>query len=189
MNKLITKSSLMLIVILFGISHLNASIASQTVQWLQEHGMGARLIILIISMLPIIELRGSIPVAILLFKMSWQEAFILSVIGNMLPIPFILLFVDFVFGLIGKFKHGKKVVDFFTNKALRKTKDIEKYELAGLSIFVGIPLPGTGGWTGALAAKLLNFSFWKAMISITIGVLIAGVIVTILSLMGLMTLA
>jgi uncharacterized membrane protein len=179
----------MLIVILFGISHLNASIASQTVQWLQEHGMGARLIILIISMLPIIELRGSIPVAILLFKMSWQEAFILSVIGNMLPIPFILLFVDFVFGLLGKFKHGKKVVDFFTNKALRKTKDIEKYELAGLSIFVGIPLPGTGGWTGALAAKLLNFSFWKAMISITIGVLIAGVIVTILSLMGLMTLA
>jgi len=187
LNKLFTRNTVVLLVILLAVSRLDASIASQTVSWLQAKGISARMIILIISMLPIIELRGSIPVAILFFKMSWQEAFVLSAIGNMIPIPFILLFIDLVFSLLSKFALGKRVVDFFTNKAITKGKDIEKYKLAGLSLFVGIPLPGTGGWTGALAAKFLNFSFWKAIISITIGVIIAGVIVTLLSLMGHMT--
>lgn len=173
---------------LFAISHLNASIASDTVSWLQSNGIQPRWIIIIISMLPVIELRGSIPVAILFFKMPWQEAFILSVIGNMLPIPFILLFIEALFLQMSKGKTGKRIVDFFWNKAMNKSKDIEKYQIAGLSLFVGIPLPGTGGWTGALAATLLKFRFWKAILSIFIGVLLAGVIVTMLSMMGMMTL-
>ncbi len=160
------------------------SIADKSVQWLADKGLSPTWIVLIISMLPLIELRGSIPVAIILFGMSWQEAVTLSVIGNMLPIPLILLFMNWFFSAISKFSLGAKLTNWLFARTRRKGKSIEKYEAIGLAIFVGIPLPGTGAWTGAFAANIFGIRFWRSMLFILIGVLMAAAIVAVLSLMG-----
>ena len=159
------------------------STADKTVAWLESKNVSPELIVLIISMIPVIELRGSIPVAIscLIFIGLRQ---LLSIIGNMIPIPFILLLVDWFFSLISKVKPGKKFADWIFARTRRKGKSIENYEAIGLTIFVGIPLPGTGGWTGALAANIFGIRFWRAMFCILLGVILAAIIVTILSLMG-----
>mgnify|MGYP000971750368 CR=1 FL=1 len=139
------KSIILALLLTLSVSTVFASGFSETtVQWLSEKGFSPVLIILIISMLPLIELRGSIPVAILLFKMSWQEALILSLIGNMLPIPLILLFMDWFFESISRFPLGKRFTNWLFTRTRRKGKAIERYEAIGLAIFVGIPLPGTG---------------------------------------------
>lgn len=135
-------------------------------------------------MLPLIELRGSIPVAILLFKIPWPEAVILSVLGNMVPIPFLLLFIEWFFKIISKVSLGAKFTSWIFARTRRKGKAIERFEALGLVSFVGIPLPGTGGWTGALASRIFGISFWKSMLYILAGVLLASAIVTPLSVMG-----
>lgn len=163
-----------------------SSFSDSTISWLSTKGLSPRLIVLIISMLPLIELRGSIPVAIILFKMPWQEAVLLSVLGNMVPIPLLLLLIEWFFAMISKVRLGARFTSWIFARTRRKGKAIEKYEAVGLTVFVGIPLPGTGGWTGALAARIFGISFWKSMLYILIGVIIAGAIVTPLSLMGLM---
>lgn len=159
-------------------------VADNAVAWLADKGLSPMWIVLIISMLPLIELRGSIPVAILLFKMSWQEAITLSIIGNMIPIPFILLFMDWFFAMLSKNKHGARFTQWLFARTRRKGKSIEKYEAVGLALFVGIPLPGTGAWTGAFAANIFGLKFWRSMLFIFIGVLLAAAIVLSLSLMG-----
>ncbi|MBP7310425.1 MAG: small multi-drug export protein [Candidatus Cloacimonetes bacterium] len=162
------------------------AIADKTVSWLATMGFSPRLIVLIISMLPIIELRGSIPVAILLFQIPWPEAVLLSVIGNMIPIPFVLLLMDWFFALLSKSRAGARFTEWLFARTRRKGKSIEKYEEIGLALFVGIPLPGTGGWTGAFAANIFGLKFWKSLLFILFGVLIAAGIVTPLTLMGKM---
>ncbi|MDZ4182321.1 MAG: small multi-drug export protein [Candidatus Cloacimonadaceae bacterium] len=158
--------------------------AEKTVSWLQGYGLQPTWIVLIISMLPLIELRGSIPVAILLFNMHWSEAVLLSVVGNMIPIPFILLLMDRFFALISKNRHGARFSQWIFKRTRRKGKVIETYEALGLTIFVGIPLPGTGAWTGSFAANIFGIRFWRAMLYIFVGVLLAATVVTMLSLMG-----
>lgn len=160
--------------------------ADNTVAWLANMGLSPHVIVLIISMLPIIELRGSIPVAILLFKIPWPEAVFLSVIGNMIPIPLVLLLMDWFFKLISKVNAGARFTQWLFARTRRKGKSIEKYEEIGLAVFVGIPLPGTGGWTGAFAANIFGLKFWKSLLFILIGVLMAATIVTPLTLMGKM---
>ncbi|MDD4309662.1 MAG: small multi-drug export protein, partial [Candidatus Cloacimonetes bacterium] len=142
------------------------TLADKTVAWLSDKGLSATWIVLIISMLPLIELRGSIPVAILLFKLPWMEAVVLSVIGNMIPIPFILLFMDWFFRTISRNRHGARFTNWIFARTRRKGKAIEKYEAIGLAIFVGIPLPGTGAWTGGFAANIFGISFWKSLLYI-----------------------
>lgn len=164
------------------------SLADKTVAKLAEWGFSPALIVVIISMIPIIELRGSIPIAILLFKLPWQEAVLLSVLGNMIPIPLILLLMDWFFALIGKNNIGARFTHWLFARTRRKGKSIEKYEAIGLAIFVGIPLPGTGAWTGAFAANIFGIRFWRAMLFIFFGVLMAAAIVTALSLMGTLAL-
>ncbi len=182
---LLKKRCILIVAILMMATLVYANrIADATVFWMQSRGISPTLIVLIISMLPLIELRGSIPIAILLFKMSWQEAVILSLIGNMLPIPIILLFMEWFFNFISKIPIGAKFTNWLFKRTRRKGKVIEKYEALGLTIFVGIPLPGTGAWTGAFAAKIFGISFWKSILYITIGVIIAAVAVTLLSVMG-----
>ncbi len=179
------KSALLLILLLIIIQPLFANaLADKTVFWLKSNGFSPVLIVLIISMIPIIELRGSIPIAILLFKIPWPEAVLLSVLGNMIPVPFILLLMDWFFALISKSRWGARFTGWIFARTRRKGKAIERYEAIGLAIFVGIPLPGTGAWTGAFAANIFGISFWKSMLYILIGVLIAAAIVTALSLMG-----
>lgn len=156
----------------------------QTAEWLGGYGLKPWMIVIVISMLPIIELRGAIPVAILLFKMPVWEAVTLSVIGNMLLIPLILLFMEQFFTLISKVKPGKRFTDWLFARTRRKGKSIERYEAIGLAIFVGIPLPGTGAWTGAFAANIFGIAFWRSLLFIFIGVLMAATIVTPLTLLG-----
>ncbi len=162
--------------------------ADKTVAWLKAKGVAPELIVVIISMIPVVELRGSIPVAILLFNIPWLEAAVLSIIGNMIPVPFLLLLIDWFFGLISKVKPGRKFTEWLFTRTRRKGKSIEKYEEIGLVVFVGIPLPGTGGWTGALAANIFGLRFWRSMLFIFLGVIMAAIIVTVLSLMGTLAL-
>jgi len=162
--------------------------ADKTVAWLKAKGVAPELIVVIISMIPVVELRGSIPVAILLFNIPWLEAAVLSIIGNMIPVPFLLLLIDWFFGLISKVKPGRKFTEWLFTRTRRKGKSIEKYEEIGLVVFVGIPLPGTGGWTGALAANIFGLRFWRSMLFIFLGVIMAAIIVTALSLMGTLAL-
>lgn len=134
----------------------------------------------IISMLPIVELRGSIPVGLLAYNIPWYWCYILSVIGNLLPIPFILIFIKKLIAWFKTTKHLNKVGTWLEAKAEKNTAKIQKYETFGLMLFVAIPLPMTGAWTGALVAALTGMKFKNAMISVICGVLIAGVIVTLI---------
>jgi len=134
---------------------------------------------MMIAMLPIFELRGSIPVAIGVLEMPWWETYIFSVIGNMIPVPFILLLSDPVVRLFSRFKYGKKFFDRVLEKTRKRTgKKIERYESLALVLFVAIPLPVTGAWTGAIAAWLFDIEFKKAIVCVFFGVLIAGAVVT-----------
>jgi len=133
-----------------------------------------------ISMLPIVELRGSIPVGLLAYHIPWYWCYILSVIGNLLPIPFILIFIRRLIAWFKTTKHLNKVGTWLEAKAAKNTAKVQKYETFGLMLFVAIPLPMTGAWTGALVAALTGMKFKNSMISVVCGVLIAGVIVTLI---------
>lgn len=137
---------------------------------------GKELIVFIISLMPILELRGGL-IAAALLGLDVVPAFIICLIGNLLPLPFILWFITPIFNKLKKTKHFSKLVTKLENKALSKKDKIEKAEFWGLLFFVGIPLPGTGGWTGCLIASLINMDKKKAMTAATLGVLLAGLIV------------
>lgn len=137
------------------------------------------IIVFVISMIPILELRGSLLAAGFL-KMSFASTFIIAVIGNMVPIPFILLFIEKIFNWLKKTKL-KKMVEKLEEKALSKSDQIRRYGKFGLFLFVAIPLPGTGAWTGALAATLLRMKPKESIFPIFMGVVAAGLIMSLLS--------
>ncbi len=147
-------------------------------------GFSKELVVLIISMLPILELRGALPVAINLFHFPWYYALPLAIIGNLLPVPFILLFLNVVSRFLSKTGFFKRRLHWLFERTRRRGRIIERYERIGLVLFVAIPLPVTGAWTGSLAAVLFGLKFRHALLSIFIGVFIAGIIVTCLSLLG-----
>jgi len=152
--------------------------------WLEEKGMSRTAAVVAISTLPIVELRGAVPVGIVSFNMPWWQVYLIAVAGNMIPIPIILLLLGPLSRFCMRFAIGQKFFDWLFERTRKKSASIEKYEALGLTIFVAIPLPVTGGWTGAMAAFLMGIPFWKAMLYILLGVMIAGVIMTALSLMG-----
>ncbi len=143
-------------------------------------GGGKEVAIFIISLLPILELRGGL-IAARILGVEFIKAFIICYIANILPVPFILLFINWIFNKMSKWKPTKKIVDWLSNKTLKKKDQIDKYGYFGLFLFVGIPLPGTGAWTGSLLAILLNLDKKKSFITIAIGVLAAGIIMSLLS--------
>ena len=147
---------------------------------LRSSPFGKELIVFLISLMPILELRGGL-IAAALLGLDIAPAFIICIIGNLLPIPFILWFITPIFNKLKKTKHLSKLVNKIEKKALSKKDKIEKAEFWGLLFFVGIPLPGTGGWTGSLIASLIDMDKKKAMLAITCGVLLAGLIVGSLS--------
>ena len=134
------------------------------------------IIIFLISMLPILELRGGL-IAASLLHVKLIPAMIICYIGNILPIPFILLFLRKIFDWMRKSKRLGKIVGKLEHKAEKHRKTIDKYGAWGLLVLVAIPLPGTGGWTGALVAEIMDIKFKKALPIIALGVLIAGFIV------------
>ncbi|MCK4331777.1 MAG: small multi-drug export protein [Dehalococcoidia bacterium] len=147
-------------------------------------GIAKELIVVIVATLPFIELRGALPVAINLFGMPWYWAFCLSIIGNLLPVPVLLLFFESVTKVISKVDIGKRLVNWVLERTRRHGTVIEKYERIGLILFVAIPLPVTGAWTGSIAAFLLGMKFNYAFLSILCGLIIVGAIVTSLCLLG-----
>ncbi len=150
--------------------------------WFVENLSGLfskEVIVAIVSMLPILELRGGI-IAGFAMGMDWLPTFIIAYIANMIPIPFILLFIRFIFRVLKK-TPMKRIVEWCENKADSKSEKIRKYAYWGVYLFVAIPLPGTGAWMGALIAALLNMDFKKTLPVIAAGVLTAGIIVSVLS--------
>ena len=147
------------------------------------------LIVLIISMIPLIELRGAIPVAVGM-DLGLPEWLVLTIaiIGNMIPVPIIYLFARKVlnWGATAKWKPFKKFCDFCLKKGEKAGAKLLKKAKAGvyfaLFLFVAIPIPGTGAWTGTLAASILNLDFKKTIIAIMVGVLTAGIIMLAFSL-------
>ena len=137
---------------------------------------GRMLATFILSMAPVVEVRGGIPfgAATGLDPLSCAAA---AILGNMLPVPFIILFIRHIFKWLKKFEFTAKIVNFLETKAYAKGHNIKKYEWIGLWLFVGVPLPGTGAWTGALIAALLNMNFKRSISSIFVGVLTASIIV------------
>lgn len=134
--------------------------------------------IFLISLLPVIELRGSIPVGYYQ-GLPWYTNMITSIIGNLLPVPFILLFVVKVFEFMKKRNIMVGFIEKIEKRAMSRSDSIANKEFIGLMLFVAIPLPGTGAWTGALIAALLQFNRKKSFIYICIGVLIAASLVTL----------
>ena len=155
------------------------------VQWFVTKlgGKAAKeLIVFIISMVPILELRGGLLAAgpAFLDIPTWR-AIPICIIGNLIPIPFILLLIRPIFAWLRRTKLFLPLVEKLETKAMSKSGQIEKYEFWGLVLFVGIPLPGTGAWTGSLIASLLGIDWKKALLAVVIGVCMATVIMYFLS--------
>ncbi|MGN1421025.1 MAG: COG2426 family protein [Eubacterium sp.] len=151
-------------------------------QFLTAHGIPDWLVVFLISVCPILECRLGMFTAIVLLDMNPFVGFIISFLGNIFPIPFILLLINWIFDLLKKVPHINKIIFKLEDKTLKKRDKIDKYGIWGLLFFVAIPLPGTGGWTGALLASLLHLDRKKSFGIIAIGVFIAGLIITVLSL-------
>lgn len=133
----------------------------------------------LVSMVPVIELRGAIPLGVL-NGLDVGTAMIVSIVGNLVPVPFIIIFIRKIFKWMQtKSKALAKVVHKMEEKADKRKDQVLKYEFWGLLLLVAIPLPGTGAWTGALVAAMLDMQLKRAFPAIFLGVVIAGIIVTI----------
>ena len=146
---------------------------------LSQH-ISREMVIFIISMIPILELRGGLLAASLL-KVSAAKAIPICIIGNIIPIPFILLFIRQIFKLMKKTKIFHGLIERLEKRAMGKSDQIKRYEFLGLLLFVGVPLPGTGAWTGALIASLLGIDIKKSSLAIFCGIAMATVIMYIVS--------
>ena len=155
------------------------TIVTSIVDFLQNT-IPPQLVAFAISLFPVLELRGGM-IAARLLEIPFLQAFIICYVGNMLPIPFILLFIRKIFAWMRKFKAFAKIVDKMEERSEKKKGTIQKYKEWGLLLFVAIPLPGTGGWTGALIAALMDLRFKKCLPIITLGVFIAGLIMSLIT--------
>lgn len=148
-------------------------------------GFSKELVVIAISALPIVELRGAIPFAMGVIpsavypqNLSWQHALPLAIAGNLIPVPFLLLFFGAISKRLSKIGICKRWLRWLEERTRRRGKIVERYKRIGLVLFVAIPLPVTGAWTGSLAAAIFGIKFKHALLSIFIGVCIAGAIVT-----------
>ena len=141
--------------------------------------------VILISATPISELRGGIPVAYFRYDFEWYWAFLVAVAGNILPIPFLLALYDPVVKLVSKVSWIKRLAEWFFRYTRRRGGLVEKYGWIGLALFVGIPLPITGAWTGPVLAYLMGIDYKRALLAIFLGVIIAATIVTTFCVLGL----
>ncbi len=147
---------------------------------LKDIPFGKELVVFIISLMPILELRGGL-IAASLLKLNPVTSYVISMIGNIIPVPFILWLINSILDFMRKRKHLKKIAKWLDGKVEKHKGQIEKYGFWGLVFFVGIPLPGTGAWTGCLIASVLEMDRKKAFIATMIGIFIASIIMMILS--------
>lgn len=148
------------------------------IAWLQ--GWPEELVVFLISMLPILELRGGL-IAAALLGVEWSVAFPICLLGNILPIPFVLFFFNKIIAWLKKTKLFGKLAEKIESRAKKKSAKLEGAKFLGLLLFVGIPLPGTGGWTGAMAAALLEMRVKKSAPAILLGIILAGIIMSVLA--------
>lgn len=141
---------------------------------------GKEIIVFLISIMPIVELRGGLIAASLLGLPPLRSCFI-ALIANLIPIPFILWFINSILDFMRNSKRFKKVAKWLDNKVEKHKKQIETYGFWGMVLFVGTPLPGTGAWTGCLIAAVLNMDRKKALLAAVIGVIIASIIMMLFS--------
>ena len=143
-------------------------------------GWNHELVIFIISLLPILELRGGM-IAAALFQIPYFKALIICMVGNALPIPFILMLIEKIFTFLKKFKTSGRFVNFLETKTMKKRDKIDRLGFWGLVLFVGIPLPGTGAWTGSLLASLLRIPVKKSAPAIGIGICLSAAIMSFIT--------
>lgn len=148
------------------------------VEFLESLGLSPQLLIFIISMVPFIELRGGIIVGLAL-ELPWYEVFPICFAGNILPIPFVIMFGRKLLDWFGNTRLFGRFVTKYKRKLAEKSKKVKKYGPFGLALFVGVPVPGTGAWSGALLAVLLNLRLKLAVPAILAGLLLAGTIITL----------
>ena len=150
-------------------------------QWLTETTAGDFVMTMLVSMVPIIELRGGIPYGVAADLPVWL-AYIAAFIGNLIPVPFILVYIRQVFKWIRRHMPGlNRFIDKLEKKAHLKGSTMQKYQYLGLAIFIAIPLPGTGAWTGALAAAFLDMRLKKAFPAAVLGVAVAGLLISVIT--------
>ena len=148
----------------------------EILQWLTTAVPGKCLFTMLVSMIPVIELRGGLPFGVAL-GLPYYLAFPAAVIGNLIPAPFIIVYIRRIFELLRRYLPSLNgLIDKLEKKAHLKGKKVQKYQYIGLWLFVAIPLPGTGAWTGSLAAAFLGMRLKKAMPAVVLGVLTAGCI-------------
>ena len=147
---------------------------------LQAIPFGKELIVFIISLMPILELRGGL-LAAALIGLNPVESYIIAIIGNIIPVPFILWFINSILDWMRKGKRLSKIAKWLDKKVDKHKGQIEKFGFWGLVLFVGIPLPGTGAWTGCLIASVLEMDRKKAFIATMIGIFMASIIMMLLS--------
>ena len=150
--------------------------------WLTATTPGKCVFTMLVSMIPIVELRGGLPFGVAM-GLPYYLAFPAAVIGNLIPTPFIIVYIRRVFLILRRyFPRMNGFIDRLEKKAHLKGEKVRRYQSLGLWLFVAIPLPGTGAWTGALIAAFLNFRLRHALPAITLGLLIAGSLVTLMTL-------
>jgi len=153
--------------------------------FLTETTLGKCVFTMLVSMLPIIELRGGLPFGVAL-GLPYYLAFPAAVIGNLIPAPFIIVYIRKIFMLMRRYMPRLNgLVDKLERKAHLKGQKVQKYQYLGLWLFVAIPLPGTGAWTGCLAAAFLDMRLKKAFPAVVLGVLTAGCIMLALTHVGI----
>lgn len=153
----------------------------ELMQWLMDTMAGEFTLTMLVSMIPVVELRGGIPFGVAAGLPVWA-AFLAAVIGNLIPVPFIIVYIRRIFQWMRRhMPRLNSLVDKLERKAHLKGQRVTKYKYLGLMLFVAIPLPGTGAWTGSLAAAFLDMPLRKAIPSVIMGVLIAGMAISILS--------
>lgn len=151
------------------------------VQWLTDTTAGDFVMTMLVSMVPVVELRGGIPYGVASGLPVWL-AYIAAVLGNLIPVPFIVVYIRRVFKWIRR--HIPKLnhlLDRLEKKAHLKGATMQKYQYLGLAIFIAIPLPGTGAWTGALAAAFLDMRLKHAFPAAVLGVAVAGFLISALT--------
>ena len=150
-------------------------------QWLTETFSGEFLLTVLVSMVPVVELRGGIPFGVGVGLPVWA-AFLAAVIGNLIPVPFIIVYIRRIFQWMRRrIPWLNLMVDALERKGHLKGRRVNKYKYLGLAVFVAIPLPGTGAWTGSLAAAFLDMPLRKAIPSVVAGVLVAGAAISVLT--------
>ncbi len=136
-------------------------------------------------MLPVIELRGAIPLGISLGIPPW-EAFALALIGNLIPVPALLLILEPVCRAIRGWPPVRTYIDSLFARSHKRGIHLRRWGLIGLTLFVSVPIPTTGVWSGSLIASLMGFKMWPSALALSVGAIIAGVIVTVLSWWGIL---